>query len=239
VTHRSPLVTLLGLVAAFAIMFGVNLASSAPRNSYAEPPGSTPSATAAATSAASPTSAIPSSEPPASPSPPPSQLPSASETAEGEKFPNKVVYAGRTTDGSASVAVAVLGDRAAAYLCDGHDVESWLRGTVKGNEIALTSRKGAALEAKLTGRTLQGKIKVNGDELKFAIKEAKPPAGLYRARGAKSTIGWIILPDGSQVGIGTSSEDSGPAPKLDPAKPQVTVDGESLQAEPVAGDQDV
>jgi hypothetical protein len=133
----------------------------------------------------------------------------------------------------------VLGDKAAAYLCDGHDVESWLRGTVKGDEISLTSRKGAALEAKLVGRTLRGKIEVNGDELKFAIKEAKPPAGLYRARGAKTTIGWIILPDGSQVGIQTSGEESAAAPKLDPDNPEVTVDGESLQGEPVSGDQDV
>jgi hypothetical protein len=84
-----------------------------------------------------------------------------------------------------------------------------------------------------------GKIELDNDELKFAIKEAKPPAGLYRARGAKTTIGWIILPDGSQVGIETSGEESGPAPELDPDNPSVTVDGESLQGEPVSGDLDV
>jgi hypothetical protein len=235
VTHRSPLVTLLGLVVAFAIMFGVNLANSAPRGSYTADPSPTP---AAATSAASPTSAAPSTESP-TPAPPTSQSPSASETQQGEKFPHKVVYAGRTADDSASIAVAVLGDQAAAYLCDGRDVESWLRGTVRGNEISLKSRKGARLEAKLTGRTLEGKIEVNDEDLKFAIKEAKPPAGLYRARGAKTTIGWIVLPDGSQVGIQTSGEDSAPAPKLDPDNPEVTVDGESLQGEPVSGDQDV
>jgi hypothetical protein len=238
VTHRSPLVTLLGLVVAFAIMFGVNLASSAPRDSYTAGPGATPSATAAATSAASPTAAATSSEPPSA-SAPPSPPPSASETAAENTFPHKVVYAGRTTDDSAAIAVAVLGGKAAAYLCDGRDVESWLRGTVKGDEISLTSRKGAALEAKLAGKTLEGKIELNGDELKFTIKEAKPPAGLYRARGAKTTIGWIILPDGSQVGIQTSGEDSSPAPKLDPGNPEVTVDGDSLQGEPVSGDQDV
>jgi hypothetical protein len=238
VTHRSPLVTLLGLVAAFAIMFGVNLASSAPRDSYSAGPGSTPSATAAATSAANPTSAAPSSEPPSA-TPPPTPSHSASKTAKGEEFPNKIVYAGRTADDSAAIAIAILGDQAAAYLCDGENVESWLRGTVKGNEISLTSRKGAALEAKLNGRTLVGKIELDNDELKFAIKEAKPPAGLYRARGAKTTIGWIILPDGSQVGIETSGEESGPAPELDPDNPSVTVDGESLQGEPVSGDLDV
>ena len=230
-THRSPLVTLLGLVIAFAIMFGVNLASSEPRGSYAASPSPSAPATAA-TDPASPTSAAPSSERP-------SPSASASETEEVEKFPNKVAYAGRTDDDSAAVAVAILGDKAAAYLCDGQDVESWLRGTVTGNEISLSSKKGAALEARLVHGTLEGKIEVADDELRFTIKEAKPPAGLYRARGTKTTIGWIILPDGSQVGIQTSGEESAPAPKLDPDNPEVTVDGESLQGEPVGGDQDV
>ena len=233
-THRSPLVTLLGLVAAFAIMFGVNMASSAPRDSYGASPSPAPSATAAVPSPADQTSAAPSSEPPS-----PTRPPSPSETEEVEKFPNKVVYAGRTDDDSAAIAVAILGDQAAAYLCDGRDVESWLRGTVKGDEISLTSKKGASLEARLVHGALEGKIEVADKELHFTINEAKPPAGLYRARGAKTTIGWIILPDGSQVGIQTTGEESAPAPKLDPDNPQVTVDGESLQGEPVSGDLDV
>jgi hypothetical protein len=237
VTHRSPLVTLLGLVVAFAIMFGVNLASSAPRGGYAAGPSPSPSDTAA-TSPASPTSASPSSE---SPSPSPaSPSPSASETEEVEKFPNKVVYAGRTEDDSAAIAVAILGDKAAAYLCDGRDVESWLRGTVDGDQISLRNKNGTShLEAKLIHGALEGKIELADDELHFLIKEAKPPAGLYRARGTKTTIGWIILPDGSQVGIQTSGEESAPARKLDPYNPEVTVDGEQLQGEPVSGDLDV
>jgi hypothetical protein len=234
VTHRSPLVTLLGLVVAFAIMFGVNMASSAPRDSYGASPSPAPSATAAVPSRADQTSAAPTSEPP-SPTPPPSP----SETEEVEKFPNKVVYAGRTDDDSAAIAVAILGDQAAAYLCDGRDVESWLRGTVKGDEISLTSKKGASLEARLVHGALEGKIEVADKALHFIINEAKPPAGLYRARGAKTTIGWIILPDGSQVGIQTTGEESTPAPELDPGNPQVAVDGESLQGEPVSGDLDV
>jgi hypothetical protein len=150
-----------------------------------------------------------------------------------------VVYAGRTDDDSAAIAVAILGDQAAAYLCDGRDVESWLRGTVKGDEISLTSKKGASLEARLVHGALEGKIEVADKDLHFTITEAKPPGGLYRARGAKTTIGWIILPDGSQVGIQTTGEESTPAPELDPGNPQVTVDGESLQGEPVSGDLDV
>ena len=58
-THRSPLVTLAGLVIAFAVMFGVNITSSAPAGSY-QSPGATPAAPApsptnAATTAAPPT----------------------------------------------------------------------------------------------------------------------------------------------------------------------------------------
>jgi hypothetical protein len=228
VTHRSPLVTLLGLVAAFAIMFGVNLASSEPRDSYTGSPSPAASPTAAAT-----TPAPPSSEPPS-----PTPSPTASET-EAEKFPNKVVYAGRTDDDSAAIAVAILGDQAAAYLCDGQDVEAWFRGKVEGNEISLTSKRGAALEAKLIHGALEGKIELGDEELTFTIPQAEPPAGVYRARGSKTTIGWVVLPDGSQEGIQTTGEESAPAPELDPDNPEVTVDGEQLQGEPVTGDQDV
>ena len=235
-THRSPLVTLLGLVAAFAIMFGVNLASSAPRDSYTGSPSPAASPTAAATSPAAPTSAPATSEPP---SPTPSPL------AVGERDPRwrssrtRSVYAGRTDDDSAAIAVAILGDQAAAYLCDGKDVEAWFRGKVEGDEISLTSKRGASLEAKLIHGGLEGKIELADEELTFTIAQAEPPAGLYRARGSKTTIGWIILPDGSQVGIQTTGEESAPAPELDPDNPEVTVDGEQLQGEPVSGDLDV
>jgi hypothetical protein len=235
VTHRSPLVTLLGLVALFAIMFGVNLASSEPRDSYTGSPSPAASPTAA-TSPADPSPAPPTREPP---SPPPTATATATENTETEKFPNKVVYAGRTDDDSAAIAVAVLGNRAAAYLCDGNDVEAWFRGKVVRDEISLTSKGGASLQAKLVHGGLEGKIKLNAEELAFTIGQAEPPAGLYRARGSKTTIGWIILPDGSQVGIQTTGEESAPAPKLDPDNPEVTVDGEQLQGEPVSGDLDV
>ena len=47
-THRSPLVTLAGLVVAFALFFGINLASSAPRQATgAEYSSASPSASPA------------------------------------------------------------------------------------------------------------------------------------------------------------------------------------------------
>jgi hypothetical protein len=233
-THRSPLVTLAGLVVAFAIMFGINLANSAPRSGEYANPSASPSASAA-----------PSTE---------VQSPAATEKATAantlsktatqaprtEQFPNKIVYAGRTKDRSTALAVAVLRDQAAAYVCDGRSVESWLRGTAKDGEVKLTSRNGDKLEAKLEKGVLTGTIEVRNRKHAFAIKEAKKPAGLYRARGSKTIIGWIILEDGSQVGIETDEGGtSTAAPRLNPDQPKVTANGEDLTAAPVEGDEDI
>ena len=240
-THRSPLVTLAGLVIAFAVMFGVNLASSAPAGSYSRrarprrrPRRRRPTHDRRATAAERTETAS------ASPAETTAPSPSATESEDGgSEFPAKIVYAGRTRDDSAAIAVAVLGEKAAAYLCDGRNVESWLRGTVDKDEIKLESKDGAKLEAGLDGNRLEGTIEVNDEKLRFEIREAKKPAGLYRAKGSKTTIGWIVLPDGSQVGIQTTGEESSAAPELDPDAPQVSVDGEQLDAEPVSGDEDL
>lgn len=235
-THRSPLVTLAGLVIAFAVMFGVNLTSSAPAGSY-ESTAPTPVAPSNAASTAAPP---PTETASASPVETTAPSPSATESEEGgSEFPARIVYAGRTRDDSAAIAVAVLGEKAAAYLCDGRNVESWLRGTVDEDEIKLESKGGARLEAELDGNRLKGTIEVNDEKLRFEIRDAKKPAGLYRAKGSKTTVGWIVLPDGSQVGIQTTGGESSAAPNLDPDAPQVSVGGEQLDAEPVSGDEDL
>ena len=220
--HRSPLVTLAAVALAFVIMFTVNMLSG--------PPGS--SSTGSAGPTAAPTSA-------AGPQQTASATPSASETPEDSEFPEQVVYAGRTDDGPAAIAVAVLGNQAAAYVCDGRNVESWFRGTVEGGRLSLKSKSGEALQAELDGDHLKGTVQIKNDTQKFEINEASKPAGLYRARGSKTTIGWIVLEDGSQVGVQTTGADSSAAPQLDPDNPQVMVDGESLDAAAVNGGEDL
>ena len=220
--HRSPLVTLAAVALAFIIMFTVNMLSG--------PPGS--SSTGSAGPAAAPTTA-------AAPQQTASATPSASETPEDSEFPEQVVYAGRTDDGPAAIAVAVLGNQAAAYVCDGRNVESWFRGTVEGGRLSLKSNNGEALQAELDGDHLKGTVQIKSGTQKFEINEASKPAGLYRARGSKTTIGWIVLEDGSQVGVQTTGADSSAAPQLDPDNPQVMVDGESLDAAAVNGDEDL
>jgi hypothetical protein len=226
VKHRSPLVTLAAVAAAFLIMFIVNMLVSPPGGSAGEP-ASPPAAPPSTEPAQQTTSAV------ATPSA------TASKSTEDKSFPNKIVYAGRTEDKSGAIAVAVLGDQAAAYFCDGRSIESWLRGTVQGSEIALKSKDSATLQARLDGDHLKGTVKIKNDRLKFEIDEAKKPAGLYRARGSKTTIGWIVLKDGSQVGIQTAGSNSAAAPELNPESPQVTANGESLDAKPINGDEDL
>jgi hypothetical protein len=228
VKHRSPLLTLAAVAVAFAIMFTVNM--------LASPPGS--SSTGTATPAAPTTaSTSPGSQETGTAAASPS--PSATKSAEDSKFPQKVVYAGRAEDGAGAIAVAVLGTQAAGYFCDGRSVESWFRGTVTGSDISLKSKDGATLQASLDGDHLKGSLRIKNERVRFEINEAKKPAGLYRARGSKTTIGWIVLEDGSEVGVQTTGQDSTPAPELDPENPQVTVDGTELDAAPVNGDEDL
>lgn len=215
--HRSPLITLAAVAVAFAIMFIVNM--------LATPPGNSSTGTAS---------------PPASPSSTASESDEDEESPEeDDKFPKEVVYAGRAEDNAGAVAVAVLGDQAAAYFCDGRNVESWFRGTVEGTDISLMSKSDVTLEARLDGDHIKGSVQINNDTVKFEIDEAKRPAGLYRARGSKTTIGWIVLEDGAQLGVRTTGADTSAAPQLDPESPQVTVDGENLNATPVSGTEDL
>jgi hypothetical protein len=224
VKHRSPLITLAAVALAFVIMFTVNMLSG--------PPGSSSTGTVGPSAAAT-TAAAPEQTAPATPSV------SASETAENSEFPEKVVYAGRTDDGPAAIAVAVVGNQAAAYVCDGRNVESWFRGTLDGGRISLKSKSGEMLRAELDGDHIKGTVQIKNDTQKFEINEASKPAGLYRARGSETTIGWIVLEDGSQVGVQTTGAESTAAPQLDPENPRVMVDGQSLDAAAVNGDEDL
>jgi hypothetical protein len=231
--HRSPLITLGVVVVWFVVMLVVNLVVHPSAGSAAPGPNST-----------LPPSSPPSQPPTASPTaaPPPSQTPTATQPPRQreDSYPDKIVYAGRTKDGSLALAIAVLNGKAAAYLCDGRQVEAWLRGATDEDELNLTSRSGAKIEAKLVGKQLKGSIELASKRFTFSITEAKKPAGLYRARGSKTTIGWIVLPNGDQVGVATDSDGkSVPAPKLDPDAGQVSANGEELTAEPVTGETEI
>jgi hypothetical protein len=174
---------------------------------------------------------------PSSPAPPSPAGAVPSSTAEPAAV--QAAYAGRT-GGEATVAVAVNGDRAAAYLCDGTRIETWLQGSVTGDQVVLTGRDTAALIGTVSGTTLSGTVVTStGQAWLFSAEEARPPAGIYEARttidGLATRIGWVVLPDGTQVGIQNVDGERSPAPALDLEDTTFTLDGAAQEATPVDG----
>ena len=149
------------------------------------------------------------------------------------------VYTGRTDDDSSAVAVSLRDGRAIAYFCDGHNIESWLKGPVTDDgSLSLTGDHGAKLNGRLKGgQQIRGTADVGGGHYAFTLDKAKKPSGIYRANsqvaGARIVGGWIVLPGGKQVGIVTRDGAPSAAPAIDPATGAVTVDGQRLTAHPV------
>jgi len=143
-------------------------------------------------------------------------------------------YAGATTGGAATLAIAVKDGQAVAYLCDGRRVESWLRGTATGGVLSLTGSHAGSLTGRYGGGRASGTVSAGGRQWTFQIAEVLPPSGLYRAaapvRGASVVGGWIVLPDGTQVGLVDTGDVAQPAPPLDPGTGTASLDGTVLPA---------
>ncbi|MFE2545751.1 hypothetical protein [Actinacidiphila glaucinigra] len=221
--RSGPLHTLLaGLVLAL-IMLSLNATT--------EPPA------ADAKGGAPPSPAAPSAPPSSAPPAPRSPAPSPTATAAAPR--PDADYAGRTGDGAASVAIALRDDgKAVAYVCDGRAKEAWLRGDVGDDGgMRLTGDRGARLEGTLEGGRVTGEVRLTGLEQPFTARRAVKPSGLYRAaasvRGARVVGGWIVLPNGKQVGIVSRDGEPSAAPAIDPATGAVTVDGTQLTARPI------
>jgi hypothetical protein len=175
----------------------------------------------------------------ASPSPAPTRTtPSPSPSPSKVPVPN-ADYAGRTDDDSSAIAVSLRDGRAIAYFCDGRDKESWLKGDVEDDgTMKLTAKDGSKLNGTLKeGKRISGTVDIGGGHYTFTADKALKPSGLYRAtatvRDAKFDGGWIVLKDGSQVGILKKDGKPSPAPEIDPETGVVTVDGQQLTARPV------
>lgn len=222
--QRSALVTL----AATAVgLVGLLVVNSTQTNTPAATPAAEQSASAGPTSA--PTTTAPT--PPAQTTPTPTS-PAPTATVTPPAAQNPVVYVGRTAGREATLAVAVKGAKAVAYICDGHRVEAWLTGTFTSGQLVLRSRTGE----RLTGVAASGELTLRGRSLRFTATLAGAPAGLYRASNSTSTIGWIVLPDGSQVGIDNDGTPAA-APPLDTATRSATVNGAAVTAQSIAGDE--
>ncbi|RSM43767.1 hypothetical protein DMA12_17935 [Amycolatopsis balhimycina DSM 5908] len=215
--HPGPLFTLLaGVVLAGGIGI-VNLAT----GTGVAPVAGAANAAASTTAAPSKTSEAPKTEAPHT------------------EAPARADYAGRVTGGGASVAVSVRDGHAIAYLCDGKKVEAWLQGVTADGKLDLKGAKNSSLTGSFDAGSVTGTVTASGKTWQFTAPTAKKPAGLYRAapkvKGKTAKVGWIVQPDGSQVGILTTDEDSAAAPALDAAAGTAAVDGTPVTAEPVSG----
>jgi hypothetical protein len=172
--------------------------------------------------------------------PDPTEPPDEEEQEQDEDL-EPITYVGWVDGGGASVAIIVTGDEATAYVCDGFEVEVWLEGSAANGELVLRGDDGELLGSYdddfATGQTTVGDLSFD-----FTIEQVDNPEGLYQfantvVGGAEVEGTWIILPDGTQVGVatiggevfGTLDEDN-PAPHVNPDTGEVLINGELVTA---------
>jgi serine/threonine protein kinase len=152
----------------------------------------------------------------------------------------EAVFTGRSSGNELTIAVGVKDGRAAGYLCDGKKVEAWLEGTLSGDQLSLHGRNAdTGVTATVGQRSLLGSLTVGGTVRPFAAQIAVGPEGLYESRraveGIATRIGWIVLPDGTQVGIRNHGGERTAAPPLDPVILEAVDDGQPIRAERLTG----
>lgn len=147
-------------------------------------------------------------------------------------------YVGWVTGGGASIAIAISGRQAVAYVCDGRGVEAWLQGIAEAGQLTLIGSNGS-LAGSYGDAVAAGSVIAGDEQWAFRVRTVSTPAGLYRASaavgGSRMVGGWIVLPDGSQVGMLVIDGTVTPAPPLDLATLVTTVDGVPLRAAVVDG----
>ena len=245
--RNTPLITLLtGAVLGVVLLVATMLAtpSSAPLN-YSAAAASSAAPAESATSAESPTPAE--SATPAESSEAPEQSPAAAPSpAPTRTTPTRADFAGRVGGGGGSVAVAVHGDKAVAYVCNGSTVEGWMRGKVENGKLTLTGKNNTHLTASIHTSTVTGDVEAHGTDYSFSVstvsKSSGKSSGLYQAtavvQGKTIKAGWIVLGDGTQLGsveTGESGENAVTAPKLDVATMTARIGNVVLHAVPVSG----
>ncbi len=194
--------------------------------------------TGSATSAPATTSA-PSAASPAAPS-------AAASPTVYAILPAMANFAGMAQSGHAAVAVAIHGNKAIAYICNGPTVSSWFEGTASGRTLELTGENHAQLRLTIdSSGMMSGGITVHDTNFTISmLPMVHDPAGLYEAtamvHGHMVKAGWIVLSNGTQIGsILINPAGSAPtvisAPPLDLAADTATYDGVVLHADDIDG----
>jgi hypothetical protein len=222
----TPVITLLGgaaLGVAILVASTLQTSSAAPVNPYAATspssagttvtlPVSAPS-TAVVTLTPSASSAA-TSTPTASASPTVSSVPTTAPAVSGT-VPDDADYGAQVGGGEgAAVAVSVHKKKAVAYICDGHKVGHWFSGTVKNGKLDLAGQNGAHITLNYRNSRAAGYVKAEGHQYAFSVPTLHGRSGLYESiamvHGVKVKFGWIVLPDGYQVGSAITN----PTPRI-------------------------
>jgi hypothetical protein len=133
--------------------------------------------------------------------------------------------------GKTALALTLRGQQALAYCCDGDSLAEWFQGEVSTDgTLQLTSARHAKLEMQVGSRQITGKLTLplgQAQAFKAAMVSTQSNAGLYRAKkmlgGIEYLGGWIILPNGKQVGAVRCGRSVVSRPWLDPENPVVRV----------------
>lgn len=214
------------------------------------PPGS-PGTVVALPSSGSPGTIVtpPSSAPATVPtvaSTAPSAVASTASSATAYAYvPADADYGAQAPRGNAAVAVSVHGNRAVAYVCDGHKVGQWFNGTAKAGTLNLTGSHGARLTVSYRDSGAAGYVTADGQQYAFSAPALHGHRyGLYQStsvvHGTKIKAGWIELPYGTPVGAvqylaGGAVPLVAPAPALDLATGTAQYDGVTLVATLISG----
>lgn len=187
---NTPLVTLAAAAAFVAGLFTANVVTeaetdpvSAAVSGDSRPAAPDTEAPDSGGTAAIPTaSSVPTADPDESSVPPPP--------------PKNARFSGLDSSGEIGVAVSIRGARAKAYLCNGSDVEIWLKGDVDVDQISLAGENGETMAGRITQSTsgeptIVGDFTVAGDTFDYRVI---PEAG----SGDLSSVGQSALQEAGQ-----------------------------------------
>lgn len=151
----------------------------------------------------------------------------------GDPGSNRVpsgTYVGRVNGTEALIAVVSDGRRIGGYICDGRSTSVWLQAVgATGGGANLVSRTGRTVgKVRFQGRRATGEVDIAGRRSVFDLVTAEGVAGLYLegtgtpGAGGSTETGWVVLPDGTEVGIKTQWIDPDTDPITKPAAKRAT-----------------
>lgn len=158
-------------------------------------------------------------------------LPVLSSCKRAVSVPRVHTFVGYVENSDAFIALTQLDGQVLAYVCNGRDVATWLRGSARGDALDLNSGE-ARLQAAYDGTGFTGTFtSAHGGSHPFRARPAAQGAGFYRAAqtvaGLSYVGGWIVLGDGQQRGAVKAGGVlvGGTLAPLDPERPTVELPG--------------